>query len=115
MKHFLAALVASSCTSLTAAQQGAWEQVFPFGPANHEIFPIHLVHVFDGSLGRVVAISREHSDADCDPEDSPVKTFLWIPPAVGSPPGTPGAFDDVSLCRTHIPPCTMARYVKVGP
>ena len=93
-KRFLVSFVL--WPSVALAQQGAWETPpFFFGNdpiGNDAIVAVNLVHVFDGSVGKVVALTF----------DSCTLPRLWTPPPVDilpTDPGYAGVFESIpNIC-----------------
>lgn len=87
MKKGCAVVLMTAFPSLVLAQpQGEWEQWFDFGPPGGPFTnAIHLIHVWDGSTTKVMAMSAD--------ADRYLNTRLWTPPPVGSPPGYSGVFE----------------------
>ena len=75
------------CPSVSFGQQGAWEDSFDFGDVNLGFTrAVNLIHVWDGSTPKVLALSRDDPDSR-----------LWTPPPVGSPPGYSGVFEEANV------------------
>src|SRR5438045_1279551 len=93
------------CTTAASAQQRQWEPFFDFGDATHpHIAAVHLVHVFDGTTPKALAIPIESNlnQAPCNaPDYISDRALLWTLPAAGMP-GSSGTFEAVPLCRTYM-------------
>lgn len=113
MNRCLTIITLTLIPGIAWAQQGAWElPAFPLGdltnPTLEPIVAVHLVHVFDGTQGRVIGITYESQALDnCGGganggTDASDRVLLWTPPPIGSPPGYPGTFEAAPLCRTFL-------------
>ena len=90
MKRYAIALI-GIVQSVAVAQgpQGEWEQWFWFGNdllGDDATVAINLIHVWNGSTPKVLALSRDDPDSR-----------LWTPPPVGSPPGYSGVFEEANV------------------
>ena len=93
--------------AVAVAQQGSCETPwFYFGndPAgNDAIVAVHLIHVFDGTTGKVLPItSQTLAEQNCAPGTTHASDLakLWTFPTGGAP--GPGTFEAVPLCRTYM-------------
>ncbi|HRQ72878.1 MAG TPA: hypothetical protein PLU35_07615 [Phycisphaerales bacterium] len=93
MKTRRAILVLSLIPSVVLAQDGLWEQWFWFGNSSNgsdATRAINLIHLWDGSTAKVLALSQYLPDSD-------LESRLWTPPPVGSEPQDPGVFEDATI------------------
>ena len=99
-----AILALALCTSSALGRQGAWEPYFAFGDMTHEpTVAVHLIHVFDGTTGKVIAITSENTHHDGCGYPALVTSWnarLWTPPAPNS--SGPGSYETVPMCLNYL-------------
>ncbi len=95
------------------AQQGQWEEWFPFGAPFDPtapllpIAPVHLIHLHTGEVVAITLVYYPTPPATPDPcepscpEACVGKSYLWTPPPPDSP-GNPGQFQNIPNCRNFL-------------
>lgn len=97
----IAQVLSPGIVSAQVASQGEWETpVFDFGDLQLEpIGPVHLIHVYDGTRGKVIAITAETTQSCPGGALAAGRTRLWSFPLNGAP--GPGTFEAIPLCRSY--------------
>lgn len=98
MKKYLIALFGLLSTP-TFAQEGVWEQWFPFGVVGSQTVPpivaVHLIHLH---TGKVLGITFDPDD--CPSRIGNGRNYLWTPPPYNpNNSGNPGTFENLPNCH----------------